>query len=67
MGNWCNDCAWPVECAAEGECRRRAAGEVRRAATPDEADCLRVAVEDRAGVFSDVSETLRRAYLGRGG
>lgn len=29
---WCNDCAWPEQCAARMECQRREAGEVRSAA-----------------------------------
>ncbi|MBK8197013.1 MAG: hypothetical protein IPK75_01495 [Acidobacteria bacterium] len=29
MADWCNDCAWPVECAAARDCQRRRQGEVR--------------------------------------
>ncbi len=44
MVDWCNDCAWPVECAAVRGCHRRDQGEVRAAALPEEADVLRAEV-----------------------
>jgi hypothetical protein len=31
-GNYCNDCAWPYECAAARNCHRRDLGQVRSAA-----------------------------------
>lgn len=34
---WCDDCAWPEECAAEVCCRRREAGEIRSAAPSETA------------------------------
>lgn len=37
---WCDDCAWPEECAAEACCRRREAGEVRSAAPSEVADVI---------------------------
>lgn len=39
---WCNDCAWPEDCAARMECHRRDAGEVRGAEPPELCNVFRV-------------------------
>lgn len=61
MADWCNDCAWPVECAAAMDCQRRRQGEVRGAEVADPEAGITVELLDRGADLASNLEAFQQA------